>query len=166
MNGWMSDVVEVRPSKLHGLGVFATAVIPRGTVWWAADIADTIRISRAQFDALVNSASSPMSDALLAAIQEYSIYVKALDLMILIPDNGRYVNHFDDPNSLAQTTATRLTSVALRDIEVGEEIVEDYSTYDWCPWPNVAPEFHDVTGQPHDRESLQSLPELSRTVCG
>jgi hypothetical protein len=148
MNGWMGELVEVRPSSLHGLGVFATVDIPQGTVWWAADIADTIKISRDQFQALVTSAPAPMSDALIAGIQEYSIYVEALDQMILIPDNGRYVNHSDAPNSLAHTTATRLASVALRDIKAGEEIVEDYATYDWCPWPNVAPEFHDVHAQP------------------
>src|SRR5262245_11499595 len=139
MNGWDDGIVEIRPSQRHGLGVFAKVDISQGTQWWAADIAGLIKISRDQFQALISSASSPMSDALIAAIQEYSVYVTALDLMVLIPDNGRYVNHSDEPNSLARNTATRLSSVALRDIAAGEEIVEDYSTYDWCPWPDVAP---------------------------
>jgi hypothetical protein len=43
---------------------------------------------------------------------------------------------------------TLLRSVALRHIAAGEEIVEDYATYDHCPWPGIAPEFHDVTAQP------------------
>ena len=28
---------------------------------------------------------------------------------------------------------------------VGEEIVEDYTTYDTCPWPGLDDEFHDPT---------------------
>lgn len=30
-----------------------------------------------------------------------------------------------------------LTSTALRDIEAGEEIVEDYTNYDYCPWSHL-----------------------------
>ena len=142
MNGCVRGLVEVRPSAIHGLGVFAAADIPSGTVWWTADVAEMITISRPQFEALVGSASSPASDALIAGIQEYSFYVEDLDLMILIPDDGRYVNHSDQPNSVATVVGTRLASTAGRDIAAGEEIVEDYATYDFCPWPGVAPEFH------------------------
>lgn len=148
MSGWRSDLVEVRPSQLHGLGVFAVGDIPAGTVWWSADLSDTITISRAQFEALAESASSPATDALMSGIQEYSIYLGALDLMVFIPDNGRYVNHSDTPNSGASVVGTELRSVALRDIAAGEEIVEDYGTYDHCPWQGIAPEFHDVTAEP------------------
>ena len=128
---------------MHGVGVFAVTDIPEGTQWWSGDVADMVTISRVQFAALVSSASSPVSDALIGGIQEYSIYLAALDLMVLIPDNGRYVNHSDKPNSAASVDGTLLRSVALRDIAAGEEIVEDYATYDHCPWPAVAPEFHD-----------------------
>jgi hypothetical protein len=148
MSGWRSDLVEVRPSQLHGLGVFAVGDIPVGTVWWSADLSDTITISRAQFEALAESASSSATDALMSGIQEYSVYLGPLDLMVFIPDNGRYVNHSDNPNSGASVVGTELRSVALRDIAAGEEIVEDYGTYDHCPWQGIAPEFHDVTAEP------------------
>ena len=138
----------MRPSQLHGLGVFAVTDIPEGMVWWSADLSDTITISREQFEALAASASSPATDALMSGIQEYSIYLGALDLMVFIPDNGRYVNHSDDPNSGASVVGTELRSVALRDIAAGAEIVEDYATYDHCPWGGIAPEFHDVTAEP------------------
>lgn len=147
MDGCVRGLVEVRPSKIHGLGVFAAADIPSGTVWWTADVSEMITISRRQFEALIGSASSPASDALIAAIQEYSFYIEALDKMILIPDNGRYVNHSDAPNSMATVTGSTLASVAARDIAAGEEIVEDYETYDFCPWPDVVEEFHTPT--PH-----------------
>lgn len=145
MSGWREELVEVRPSPLHGLGVFAVTDIPAGTRWWSIDIDGTITVSRAQFASLFESASSPASDALMAGLQEYSIYLKSFDLMVLIPDNGRYVNHSDAPTSGAGVDGTLLYSVALRDIAAGEEITEDYSTYDECPWPGIAPEFHDVT---------------------
>ncbi len=142
MNGCVRGLVEVRPSSIHGLGVFAAADIPSGTVWWTADVSEMITISRRQFEALVGSASSPASDALIAGIQEYSFYIEALDLMILIPDDGRYVNHSETPNSIATVDGSTLASVAGRDIAAGEEIVEDYATYDFCPWEGVVPEFH------------------------
>jgi len=148
MSGWRTELAEVRESQVHGLGIFAVTDIPEGTVWWSADVADTITISRAQFETLASSASSPASDALMSGIQEYSIYLAALDLMVLIPDNGRYVNHADEPNSGAQVIGTQLRSVALRDITAGEEITEDYATYDHCPWAGIAPEFHDATVEP------------------
>lgn len=145
MSGWRADLVEVRPSPVHGLGVFAVTDIPAGTVWWSADIGDTITISRSQFAALHQSASSPASDAIMAGIQTYSIYLKAFDLMVLIPDNGRFVNHSQLPNSAGRVDGRLLYSIALRDIAAGEEITEDYSTYDTCPWPGVSEEFHDPT---------------------
>jgi len=148
VSGWRSELVEVRESPLHGLGIFAVTDIPEGTVWWSAELADTITISRGQFETLAASASSPATDAMMSAIQEYSIYLAAFDLMVLIPDNGRYVNHSDDPNSGALVAGTELRSVALRDIVAGEEILEDYGTYDHCPWEGIAPEFHDPTVEP------------------
>lgn len=148
MSGWRSELVEVRQSPLHGLGVFAVTDIPGGTVWWSAELADTITISRGQFEALASSASSPATDAMMSAIQEYSIYLATFDLMVLIPDNGRYVNHSDDPNSGALVAGTELRSVALRHIAAGEEILEDYGMYDHCPWDGIAPEFHDPLVEP------------------
>jgi uncharacterized protein len=130
------------------MGVFAVVDIAEGTRWWSMDLDETITISRTQFAALVESTCTPASEALMAALQEYSIYFKEHDLMVLIPDNGRYVNHADAPNSGAVLDGTLLYSVALRDIAAGEEITEDYSTYDQCDWPGVAPEFHDVTATP------------------
>jgi uncharacterized protein len=65
-------------------------------------------------------------------------------LMVLIPDNGRFVNHSDAPSSGAGVNGRLLYSVALRDIAAGEEITEDYATYDECPWPGISEEFHDA----------------------
>lgn len=126
------------------MGVFAATDIAAGTRWWSIGLDETITISRTQFATLVESASSPASDAFMAGLQEYSIYLKAQDLMVLIPDNGRYVNHSEAPNSAAGAEGALLYSVALHDIAHGEEITEDYATYDHCFWPGIAPEFHDV----------------------
>jgi SET domain-containing protein len=144
LTGWRPDLVEVRPSKIHGLGIFAANTIPAGTHWWSIDIGETIAISRTQFALLSQSASTAATDAMLAGIQTYSIYLEAFDLMVLIPDNGRFVNHSDVPNSAAGVDGRALYSVALRDIAAGEEITEDYSTYDVCPWPGVSEEFHEA----------------------
>jgi hypothetical protein len=127
------------------LGVFAVTDIAAGTRWWSLNLDETITVSRKQFALLVESAWSPASEAFMAGLQEYSIYLTSADKMVLIPDNGRYVNHSDRPNSAAGVDGKLLYSTALRDIAAGTEITEDYSTYDECPWPGIAPGFHDVT---------------------
>ena len=144
MNGWREDLVEVRPSQLHGLGVFALTHIAAGTRWWSVSLGEVITVSRTQFATLARSERSPATDALMAALHEYSIYLTSRDQMVLIPDNGRYVNHSDAPNSAGGVDGQVLHSVALRDIASGEEITEDYSTYDVCPWPGIDPEFHEA----------------------
>ena len=44
-----------------------------------------------------------------------------------ILDDGKYMNHSTEPNCL--TIMRDATTIALRDIEIGEMLTEDYSTY-------------------------------------
>lgn len=96
-----------------GYGVVATERIPAGTITWALD-----RLDR-EF--------SPMD------IQNFDpIYQEILDTysfrnnkgnFVLCWDNGRFVNHSFNSNCLS--TAYDF-EIAVRDIEVGEQLTDDY----------------------------------------
>lgn len=138
----INDLTEVRPSPVHGLGVFARVDIPKGTVWWRARPGrDVLLINQAQYLTLKHSRHSPTSSALLEAIYTYSYYSAADDALILILDHARYTNHSFQPNSDVYPEPGVIGSIALRDIKAGEEIMEDYSLFDHCPWPGFADEY-------------------------
>jgi SET domain-containing protein len=125
----------VKASPVHGLGVFARKFIPRGAIWWAGKREDLIEINRRQYEVLLASRPSRMLDD----IHEHCYYDKALDRLLYICNNGRYINHSSTPNCAMHGDC--LTSVALRDIDRGEELFEDYRTYDRCPWAELWGEF-------------------------
>jgi len=134
----INTLTEARASPVHGLGVFAKTDIPKGTVWWRAHPSDVLLIERDQFDTFKTSHHSSTSKALLKAIYTYSYYSAADDALILILDHARYTNHSFHPNSDVSPEPGVIGSIALRDIQAGEEIMEDYSTFDVCPWPRYA----------------------------
>jgi hypothetical protein len=95
--------------------LFATRLIPRGTVTWAADAFDQI---------LSPEKLASVPDLLKAQAHRYS-YVNGGGDRILCWDHGRFVNH--------SCAATCLSpgfdfEIAVRDIEAGEELTDDYGT--------------------------------------
>jgi uncharacterized protein len=96
-----------------GFGVVATKRIPKGTITWVLD-----KLGR-EF--------SPMDvekmDPIYQEILDYYTYRNNKGNFVLCWDNGRYVNHSFRANCL--TTAYDF-EVAIRDIEEGEQITDDY----------------------------------------
>lgn len=102
-------------NKEIGFGVFATKLIPKGTITWALDELD--QILEPEF---VNSTSSFCQEV----IKKYA-YRNQDGLYILCWDLGRYVNHSFHANCMG--TAYDF-EVAIRDIYPGEELTDDYGT--------------------------------------
>ena len=100
-------------SKEKGYGVIATAFIPKGTITWVQDKLDM------EF--------TPLEVDLLGAeyqtIIETYTFRNSLGNYILCWDNGRFVNHSFNSNCL---TTPYNFEIAIRDIEVGEELTDDY----------------------------------------
>ena len=142
----ISALTEVRLSPTHGLGLFARTLIPRGTIWWHGRLSDLIPVTRSQFEALAASEQSPRTTAFIDAFLEFGYYLKGVDTLFLIPDNSRYINHSFEPNSAVCPDSGGLCSSTLRDIARGDEICEDYTTYDKCPWANLYGEFGRTIG--------------------
>ena len=108
----------VKPSRIEGLGLFAAADIPAGTVWW-------------KFDRAIDRKFSEFSFVVLPKLAQEHIQrsgFKQNGIWVMCGDDARFVNHaFDaptrpDPNMTASVT-TRL-------IKAGEELTEDYSLFD------------------------------------
>ncbi len=102
-------------SAAVGSGVFATAAIPRGTMTWVRDALDQRFVAgrRADLTALLDD----------DAVRRF-LYRDRDDLLVLLWDHGRFVNHSCEPNTAGGLDND--LSVALRDIAPGDEITEDY----------------------------------------
>jgi len=122
---------EVRKSEIHGFGLFAKKLIPKDTIWWHARPQDVLIITKDQFMTL--EASYQQTNDFLLILVRYSYYDVYLDALIFCLDNSRYVNHSFDANS-GTSEELALNAIANRDIQVGEEITEDYSRYSLGSW--------------------------------
>jgi len=130
----IDEYTEVRPSKIHGLGLFAKKLIPKGTIWWHARPQDVLIIKKEQFLTLDSSCKSSTMEKHMKSLLTYSYYERNLDSLIFCLDDSRYVNHSFDANSGASEDENGFCSVAQKDIPPGEEITEDYSRYTICKW--------------------------------
>src|SRR5580765_2184717 len=100
-------------SKLIGYGVFATQLIPKGTVTWVRDDLDQT------FTANEILTFRPEYQDLL---DKYS-FIDRLGNAVLCWDLARYMNHSCDANCLG---AGYEFEIAVRDIRPGEELTDDY----------------------------------------
>lgn len=121
-------------SNTDGMGLFAKEFIPKGTIWWRGSRNDFISITQHNYELLVKSSPSAMLDE----IHNHTYYVQELNQLLYICNDGRYINHSENPNCAAVDFAV---SITLRDIDKDEELFEDYRTYDRCPWANLWGEF-------------------------
>ena len=102
-------------NKQIGFGVFATKLIPKGTITWALDDFDQ------KLDPeIVNSTFSICQEV----IKKYA-YRNQDGKYILCWDLGRYINHSFHANCMG--TAYEF-EVAIRNIYPGEELTDDYGT--------------------------------------
>lgn len=111
----------LKPSKIHGIGVFALRDIPKGTkVIWQYDTVETITMSEHEFATLPYE----IQQEILSRV----IFIKGEPLTFLDPncvtDYRSYMNHSNTPNTDGIYTLT--------DIKKGEELTESYTQMgDW-----------------------------------
>ena len=108
----------IAPSRIAGLGLFAAADLPEGTVIW-------------QFDERADWAIPPeelerFPEPYLSLMRRY-LYLDANGLYILCGDNAKFMNHDEAPN--CSDSDPRFT-IAIRGIETGEELTCDYREFD------------------------------------
>ena len=115
---------KIRESKIHGIGLFADEFIPKGTEIWKFTPGFDQKFTREQI------LSFP--DLLQIYIYKYSWRSKKSKLYIFSADNGKYFNHSDNPNALSEyrDDEEEVVTVATKDIEIGEEILDNYNSFD------------------------------------
>ena len=100
-------------SEAIGYGVFATHFIPKGTIVYTKDPLE-IEISEEQF--------SQYPVVFQDVIEKYS-YVDERGIRIISWDHAKYVNHCCECNTMSTGYGFE---IAIRDIEAGEEITDEY----------------------------------------
>ena len=110
---------ELRPSPIHGTGVFLLEPVKRGEVVWRFDS----RIDRVYADYELHG----MPERLRHFLSVYSTYHEGSGLWVLCGDNGRHFNHSDEPNTTSMGIGFG-DDIAADELPVGAELTTDYRT--------------------------------------
>lgn len=99
-----------------GSGVFATRLIPRGTIVWALD----------RFDRVYTVDAVRALEPVYQEILERYCFRNRRGEWIFCWDNTRYINHSFRSNCIATPYDCE---IAVRDIQAGEELTNDYGFF-------------------------------------
>src|SRR5690349_3590548 len=108
---------EIKPSAIHGLGVFLKEPVKKGGLIWRFDS----RIDRVYTPAEIDSLPEHMQRYL----RTYSTWHATNGVYVLCGDNGRFFNHSDRPSTVSDAISFGEDRAA-RDLEVGDELTSDY----------------------------------------
>jgi len=96
-----------------GVGIFASSFIPKGTIIYIKD----------PLEIVIEAGDARLQDpAMRSLIDRYS-YIEPTGKRIVSWDLAKYMNHSCDANSISTGFGFE---IAIRDIEPGEEITDDY----------------------------------------
>ena len=105
------------PSSIHGIGLFATELIPANSVVWQYnEHIDNIYSEEFFLDICHNAHQNTLQHLLNFSYKRSGRY-------FYVTDNARFINHSDLANI---TFSNDYTEVALREIKPNEEILENY----------------------------------------
>ena len=117
----------IKPSPLHGIGVFAIRSIPKGTRdLFSQGVGEWIKLTNAEVEALPKHSRDLVENHCLFDEGHYFVPdygFKLVDLVI-------YLNHSDTPNVISINAGEFFE--ATRDIAEGEELLVDYGTIVDC----------------------------------
>jgi SET domain-containing protein len=110
---------ELRPSPIHGLGVFLLQPVAKGGLVW-------------RFDSRIDRVYAPTEMASLPAhmqryLKTYCTWHEGSGLFVLCGDNGRYFNHSATPSTVSDAVSFGEDHAA-RDLREGDELTSDYAT--------------------------------------
>ena len=111
-------MIEVRPSTIQGMGVFALQFIPRGT-----------RVIEYTGEHISHEESDRRHDDDAAGRAHTFLFIHDNKTVIDAAGGGneaRFINHACDPNCESLTEDGHIWIEAIRDIQPGEELSYDY----------------------------------------
>ena len=110
-------------SPIHGFGVYAAGLIPKGTPVWRFE-----RGLDMEFDPGI---VETLPEHVRAFFSHYGYLDRNMRRIILCFDDARFVNHSDTPNVATDYAQDAYgLDVALRDIAAGEELTMDYAGFE------------------------------------
>ncbi len=109
---------EVRPSSIHGFGLFCIADIPKGTLVWAFHPVFDFAIQEQDLASLPPAARAFLSKYAYRAVETN-------ELMINL-DHSRHMNHSDTPNLFTDSDSNYY---AAEDLVAGTELTCDYREF-------------------------------------
>jgi uncharacterized protein len=120
--------ITTKDSSIDGIGVFASEPIPKGSIVWKYDDDHDKSMTNDEFLKLDKEAQLEL---------EKVGYISAMSGLWIYPpkdDPARYTNHHPEQNNLSaeidQTISPEPFFRANRDIEVGEELTNNYLEFD------------------------------------
>lgn len=122
-----STYVMIKPSPLHGIGVFAIRDIPKGTRdIFSQGVGEWIKLTIAEVEALPKHSRDLVENHCLFDEEHYYVPdygFKLVDLVI-------YLNHSETPNIISINEGEFFEATI--DIKAGEELLVDYGTIVDC----------------------------------
>jgi len=119
---------EVRETPL-GKGVFVLEPVKQGSLIWRYKKDENVICFRGEEETLAHLEK-------LSSYEDRRYFLEHSyndgGMLNHILDDGKLVNHSETPNAGAGSEP--LSTCALRDIEKGEELREDYATYEYSAW--------------------------------
>jgi SET domain-containing protein len=110
---------QLRPSSIHGTGVFLATPVRKGDLIWRFDS----RIDRVYSEAELAS----LPEHVQRCLRTYSTWHEQARLYVLCGDNGRFFNHSDTPSTVSNAISFGEDHAA-QDLAAGEELTSDYAT--------------------------------------
>ncbi len=104
----------IRPSPIHGLGVFTCENVRKGQLLWRFDW----RIDRELTLADLHGLPAHTVDRVL----QHAEFIEARQVFVLASDGDYYMNHADEPSLIDDGTLM----FAARDLSAGAELTCDY----------------------------------------
>ncbi|MBI38196.1 MAG: SET domain-containing protein-lysine N-methyltransferase [Leptospiraceae bacterium] len=109
----------VERSSIHGLGLYADQFIAEGSVIWEL---------MPGFDFVVQEKELENRPAVIRDyVDRYGYYSESSQGFVICADDARFFNHSDFPNTIS---ISQDLTLALRDIEKGEELTCNYYEFD------------------------------------
>lgn len=106
-------------SAIHGIGVFAEEFVPKGVI---------VHEYLKDFDIIYSDEQyEKLPEQIREYVLHYGYYSEGEGGYVLCGDNGRFVNHSKEPNI---QMFDKINTIATKDIQVGDEITEDYFYFD------------------------------------
>ena len=117
---------KIKSSEINGIGLFADQFIPKGSVVWRFN---------PRFDIYFDSIDvEKMNKLQKDLIIYYAYFSKKSGKYVYCIDNNRFTNHSSNPNTAEDPEKfendKEICTVAIREIQMGEEITIDYRAID------------------------------------